>query len=409
MSIELELLQALSHKDNYKKYEPHINYKRLMEDTRIILTDYGRWFDLYKNKDQIDFGSLATHFTQDWHKKDLDDDDIDYYVKEVFPRLEENKDIDCSRTILSLHAKQTADLIADNVDDIDKVQEYVDSYKEYRQNICIQEDEEAYTIDKVDFSVLDKDKGIPWFLPSLQRGLGSLVQGQFVVVSADYGTGKSAFIISQAVKAFKHLKDSNRPILYFNSEGTQADVFGRFLSNLYSAHIQGGFEEVFSRIDEVRDKFCETYPHNNFMVFQISVGAINKIRAKIEQYKPALVFIDICDVLAPEEDVMNLKKLYDHIRLLSGEYCPIIGTTQSGDTSYRDKEGNTKTKKWLNEKALYGSKAGKGGAADTIITIGKDDEKPNIRYVHTPKKKRGEVVSCTCEIIDKFSLYRELI
>ncbi len=172
----------------------------------------------------------------------------------------------------------------------------------------------------------------------------------------------------------------------------------------------GGFEEIVSTREDVRKRFLKEYNAAQFMVFQIASNGLAYVKSKISKYNPALVIIDITDVLAPEEDVMNLKKIYDGLRLLSGAYCPIIGTTQSGDTSWKDKQtGETKTKKWLGDKALYGSKAGKGGAADTIITIGKDDN-PNslLRYISTPKKKRGTMVTVTCELIPEYSLYKEV-
>ncbi len=396
----------MSKRKNFDTFAEFIDVKRLLPNTSLLLKDYKKYFDSFAEHSEIDWGTFTTEFAQHWHSRDLDEDDIVYYRDTVIPLIDKVDDQDVKGVLVGL---------LDSGVDGEKLQEALDDYNRAKSKYVTETDEEAFSIDKVDFSILDKENGIPWFLPSLQKGLGSLVQGQFVVVAADYGVGKSAFVISQAVEAFKHLqrKQLTKPILYFNSEGTQADVFTRFLSNLYSKHIPGGFEETFNRIEEVREKFVNTFNANNFLVFQIQQGDMSKIKQKIDMYKPSVVIIDIMDVLAKEEDVQHLKKLYDGLRLLSAQSCPIIGTTQSGNTSYQyfDKENQemvTKHRRWLSEKDLYGSKAGKGGAADTIITIGKDDDMKHVRYVHTPKKKRGEVVSTTCEIVEKFSLYKEM-
>ncbi len=114
------------------------------------------------------------------------------------------------------------------------------------------------------------------------------------------------------------------------------------------------------------------------------------------------------DILAQVEDPITLKKLYDNIRLLSLEFCCIIGTTQSGNTTWFDKEsGAEKSKKFLTDKDVLGCKA-KSAAAETMITIGKDSNNPKLRYISVPKKKRGSAVNITCEIIDTYSLYQEI-
>lgn len=415
--IEKALLKVMSSRKNYETYIDHLDLNRLLPNTSVLLKDYGRYYKSFKH-DVIDWPTFVTEFGQNWHSRDMDEDDVSMYRDSIIPTIQEVDATDADTAMESLLKRAYRQKLESKLPDFseDEIQEVLDAFRKERQKYRTDIDEEAFSIDMIDFSVLDKDKGIPWVLPSIQRGLGSLVQGQFVVVAADYGVGKSAFVLSQATEAFKHLHRTkqHKPILYFNSEGTQADVYVRFLSCLYSKFVDGGFEEILTRIDEVKEKFCKTFNPNNFLVFQIQQGDMSKIKQKIDMYKPSLVIIDIADVLAKEEDVQHLKKLFDGLRLISATSCPIIATTQSGDTSYKyfDKEQNkmiTKHRRWLNEKDLYGSKAGKGGAADTIITIGKDDDMPGARYVRTPKIKRGTVVSATCELIEKFSLYKELV
>lgn len=418
VKLESALLKALSNRVNYETFAQHIDLDRLLPNTALLLTDYGKYFNTFDGAD-IDWGTFTTEFTQHWHSRDLDNDDIVYYRDTVIPIIEQAETEQVGSVLAGLLDRDYIERITQAISggiDPGVLIDIVDSYTADRSRYVSDADGEAYSIDRVDFSVLDKSKGIPWCLPSLQKGLGSLVQGQFIVVAASHGTGKSAFVLSQTVEAFKHLQrvDSDRPILYFNSEGTQADVFARFLSGLYSKHVGGGFEEIYERIDEVKEKFTESFDAKNLLVFQIGQGDAAKINQKINKYNPSLVIIDIADVLAKDEDVQSLKKLYDSLRLASGRTCPIIATTQSGDTSYKffNKEENkmvVKNRKWLTENDLYGSKPGKGGAADTIITIGKDDDIPNVRYIHTPKIKRGQVVKATCELIDKYSSYKEIM
>lgn len=416
VTLEANLLKIMTNKENYTKYISFIDLKRTLPNTKTLLLDYQKYFDLYPEAVNVDLsGDFYTQFSQSWHNKDLEAQDIDYYRDYVFPAIEKSEGTDGSKVLLGLINKEHSDNMAkacSDGKDVNTLRQIIDTYEKKLQQINQTEDKEVHTIENADFEILDKAQGLPWFLPSLQQSLMSISDGQFIGVSADFGTGKTAFVISQAVHTFKHLHKNKdkRPILYFNSEGTASDVLGRFLSNLYKDKIPGGFEEIVDRRVEVKEKFLKAFDPNMFKVIQISdVPSFNAVKKKILQYKPALAIIDICDKLAPDEDVLNLKKLYDNLRVLAGAECPIIGTSQSGDTSYFDKDKNVFTnKKWLGDHDLYGSKTGKGGACDSIITIGKEENSP-LRYVSVVKLKRGTPARITCELTNKFSDYKEII
>jgi AAA domain-containing protein len=409
--LESALLSTMSHKQNFNLYIHSVDKKRLLPATSLILADYARYFEMFKLHETVDFGQFQTQFTQNWHNKDLDQLDIEYYRDYVFPAIQKAEGTE--HCLLGLMNKQTTDElieVANNHFDVTKLREILEKHENKEQLILLDHDNEAITATTVDLSVLDKTNGIPYFLPSLQTSLGGLIQGQFVVVSADSNTGKSAFCISQAVHAFTHFdKQPDRgPILYFNSEGTPGDIFGRFWSNLFKKQIPGGIEDIVTRREEVREKFNARFDSSKFVVFQMGTSGISYIRAKLKKYKPSLVIIDMLDILAQVEDPITLKKLYDNIRLLSLEFCAIIGTTQSGNTTWFDKEsGAEKSKKFLTDKDVLGCKA-KSAAAETMITIGKDSNNPKLRYISTPKKKRGIMCNLTCEIEDSYSLYKEI-
>lgn len=391
----------------------YVDVKRLLPNTALVLRDYDKYFKLYKHE-EIDWNLFYTQFSQNWHEGELESSDIEYYKDAVFTAIANSDADDADKALLGIIQREYAEEVSKACTqsiDVSKLRQIIDMYEDKVNKISRIADKDVHTIDSVDFEVLDKKSALEWFLPSLQHSLLGISEGQFIIVSADYGTGKSAFVINQIVHSFVQLsrKKDAGPILMFNSEGTAADVFGRFLSNLYKNEIPGGFEEIVERRDEVKEMFTSKYNTDMFKCIQVAdVGNFNGIKQKVLKYKPSLVIIDICDKLAKEEDVQSLKKLYDDLRVLASVTCPIIGTSQSGDTSYYD--GDKKevvNKKWLGDHDLYGSKTGKGGAAETMIMIGKDVNS-SVRYVSVTKKKRGQPVRIVCELIDKYSEYREL-
>jgi hypothetical protein len=412
VAVEASLLNAMMDRQHYNQYASYIDYKRVLPPTALLLEDYKKYYELYPDHEYINKELFYTQFCQHWHQSDLNEQDIIYFRDHVLPSVYavEAKDVDSC--LLGFIEKQTTEELIKSTKsfNLEKLRNILDYHEKQRNNIIKLCDTEITTISNVDFSVLDKTNGIPWWLPTLQQGIGSLVKGQLVLFSADFGTGKSAAVISQVAHTLEFMTGREYgPILYFNSEGTSADVFGRICSNVLRSEFTEGFEAVVANYATAQKMFLDKYGDDKLFVVQMMTSSVPWVTNKVLKYKPSLVIIDIADTLAKEEDVQSLKKVFDQLRVLSGSTCPIIATTQAGNQSYTDKEtGEEKNRRWLSDKALYGSKTGKGGAADTIITIGKDNNKSNLRYISVPKKKRGKSVDITCQLIEEYSLYDEL-
>lgn len=409
IKIESSLLKAMSKRSNYEYFIQHIDKQRLLDNTRLVLNDYEKYFKSFEHI-EIDWQNFITEFSQHWHNSDLDADDIKYYTTTVIEAINNAEDKSVSSVLLALLDRKYSEIIQGLIsNDInpDLISDELNNYRKERSKYIKENDEDIFTLDSVDCSILDTSNGIEWFLGALQAGLGGLMPGQFIVVSADSGTGKSAFCISQAVKSFKNSKK----VLYCTSEDTKEDLTARFLSNLYCDQVRGGFESIVKNWEKVVANFKETYSPGLFVGMQInSPHDMFKIQQKIDTYKPDVVIIDMLDCLSKDLGHESLTLLYNKVRAIANSGYPVIGTTQSGNTTFYDKKNEEhKYRKWLSDKDMAGSKFGKQGAAYCSIMIGKDDNLADMRYINTTKKKRGQHVKVTCEIIEKFSLYKELI
>lgn len=417
VAIESSLLKAFSVADNYTKYIDFVDFKRVLPSTSLLLNDFGKYFELYPKESIIDWGQFSTQFGQNWHSKDLSQYDVDYYKDHVFPAVAKNATTEADKALLGLIEKKAIEDLTNSLQkgiNDEELSGIIESYFNKKTQISpLGVSSKIKTMFDMDFSVLDKSEGIPWFLPSLQNSLMSITRGQLVVVSGDTGSGKSAFVASQVASTFQYVmkKKCMQPILLLNSEGTLEDAMARVLSNLLRSHFVTGFEQIVANMDKIlvrcREKFGE-YADNLKMVQLTESKGLREVVQYLKQIKPCILFIDITDTLATEEDPKTLKKLYDGLRLLSAEYCPIIATTQAGNQEYLDKDENKlKQRKWLTDKALYGSKQ-KGSAADVMIMIGQDSENDNLRYISVTKKKRGKAVNIVCELEEVYSNFKEI-
>lgn len=413
IKLEASLLKAMAVKKNYEQFFHVLDFKRLIPITVVMLKDYKKYYEKYN--DDIDWPKFYMDFSQDWHKKDLDDLDLTYYRDTVLPLVQGSVvDDNLYTSLLDRDAAQKIQTVIESGFNHESINKILAELNDLRNVYDTKKsDDDVFKLGGVDISVLDSSKGLPWFMPSIQAGLGGHMPGQFMVVAADSDVGKSAFCISQAVHVFKHLNktNSNRPILYCTSEDTKEDLACRFLSCLYSEKVYGGFEDVISNFQKVGVSYAKSFNDELFIGVSIrGASSLHMLKQKINRYNPSLVIIDMLDKLSGSDNIQDLTKLYQDIRGISNDGYPIIGTSQTGNTTYQDYETKEiKHRKWLTDKDLAGSKSGKQGAAYCMIMIGKDTDVPNIRYVSTTKKKRGKHVRATCEIIEKYSLYKELL
>jgi hypothetical protein len=176
---------------------------------------------------------------------------------------------------------------------------------------------------------------------------------------------------------------------------------------LYRERFVEGFEQIFREIKEVKKLLISEYNPQNFKVFQLEGKTVQYVKSKMVKYNPSLVIIDICDTLVNDvESPPLLKRLYDQLRQMSGTHCPVIGTSQSVETSYVDKEGHPGTVLNLEMKHLYGCRQ-KGGAADTVIGIG-GEEHGTVRRINIAKLKRGVAARFDVEQEGIYSNYKEI-
>lgn len=410
ISLEASLLNALSIKKNYDQFIGTLELKRLITITADLLKDYKKYYDKYNS--DIDWKVFYPEFCE-WHKKTLDEHDLKYYRDVVFPLIRESNNENIYISLLERQATKDIENVINQGYDHTKLHEILTNLQQEKAAYTKEIDDDIFTLSVVDVSTLDVSNGLTWCMQSIQAGLNSLMPGQFVVVAADSDVGKSAFCITQAVHVFKQLnKDgSTRPILYCTSEDTKEDLTCRFLANLYQDKCLGGFEEVITKFNKIREHYVSHY--NDHLFIGISIRGpsdLYRIKRKIDKYNPSLIIIDMLDKLSNSDNIQDLTKLYQEVRGYANDGYPIIGTSQTGNTTYQDPETKEyKHRRWLSDKDLAGSKSGKQGAAYCIISIGKDDEMTNIRYLQTTKKKRGKHVQVTCQLDDIYSNYKELL
>lgn len=415
--IETALLKALSVRENFENYISYVVHERLLPETQTLLDCYKEYYILYKDHKHIEFESFLTQFCTNWHRQDMNQEDINIY-RDAIIQINQADAVEAESALLGLVNKQFLDeinKIAEKDFNSDHIRDCLDKYEVKRAGILKEFDIDCFTSDQVDFSSIDKSLGIPYALEPLQDALGGMVPGSLVVLNAASGIGKSAFIHTQIVHTFRWLNKKNRksPIIFFNTEGPLSEVFGRFWSNLYQEAIPEGYTQIVKQQERLQRHFNKTFNKDLFMAFTGNDMGLNYIRMKIKKYKPCLVVLDMAPAIMTSSskgtnETGDLKTFFNSLRRLSSDNCAIIATVQAGaGAKWWDKDLQKYLyKQWPTDDDIYGSKTAVQGAAETIITIGRDNEHPFTRYIQTTKKKALQSAKFICEIEEKYSNYK---
>lgn len=416
-TVELSLLKAMAIREHYENYIDYVVYERLIEETRVFLDAYKYYFDLYTEHKEIDFDTFLTQFTSNWHAKDMHEEQINFYsqaIKKV--KLSSMDDAEAALIgLINLQLEQKFKTIMQKPFDSEILRTELDNYDIKRAGIIREYDRDAFKASMVDFSEIDKSLGVPFALSPLQLALGGMVKGSLIVLNAASGIGKSAFLHTQIVHTLKWLirTKSTRPILFFNTEGPSSEVYGRCWSNLYQKQITGGYREIMKMRDKVQRNFIRTFTDDLFVVYKANNMGINYIRMKIAKHNPCLVILDMAPAIAGFQgknvsDTKGLETYFNTLRDISSSNCPIMATVQAGNgAKWWDKNQHKYLyKQWPTDDDIYGSKTAVQGAAETIITIGRDNEHEFDRFVQTTKLKSDcDPARFKCEIVRKFSNY----
>ena len=397
----LMLLKFFSIRENFDSYFEYINLDILPSESAVILRDYERYFQSDTTSAVIDFDKFSALFTVEWHTgyNEAKHDTFRMLINEV-SSYPEDKVKDVLPAFLAAECKSKIESVWEKSFDSDAIKEIIEEYENKMSSVRGAEDPDAFTFEDVDLASIQKERGFPWCLAGLQSKLGNLTLGNFTVVCATVGSGKTAFCLTQAAHVFLTLnaKKSKQPILFFNSEGSMHDLWARFITTVLNLTRDPldrvKIEDLINDYRTYFRDFTSDYDESLFITYDVSGKTSGFVEQKCKIHEPAIVFIDMIDDMGKsknQNDVIADRMLYHKLRNLSNYHCPIIGTVQAkGSAKVYDKDTHSYTyKRYVDLHEMDFSNVGKQAKADSVVTIGLDSNFPNDRYLNVAKVKRG--------------------
>ena len=229
--------------------------------------------------------------------------------------------------------------------------------------------------------------GYEWRLPCLNRSLGPLRKGNFVIVAARVEVGKTTFLASEASYIAQQLP-KNKAVIWVNNEEESSAVFFRIVQ----ATLGKDTKWLVDNHEEAMEQYKKAMGGD---IHRIRVtkdtNQVKDLEVLFKEVDPGLIIFDQLDKVEgfrseDREDIL-LGKIYRWARELSRTYGPVISASQlsASAVDYKDPP-------FIGMEALRGSKTDKPGEADAVITIGKfkepkTPEEEAMRTINVPKNK----------------------
>ena len=251
----------------------------------------------------------------------------------------------------------------------------------------IEKDELFVTADLSAIADRISSSGYEWRLDVLNRSLGPLRTGNFIIVAARVEVGKTTFLASEVSYLAQQLP-KDRPVVWVNNEEESSVVFFRIVqatlgqeSKVIIADSKAAMDQYTTLMGGNKDKIRVTKDMNN----------IRDLETLFREINPGLIVFDQLDKVdgfkADDREDIRLGKIYKWARELARSYGPVIAASQLSATAV-----DMKDPPFIGLDALRGSKTDKPGEADVVITLGKykepkTPEEEIIRTLNVPKNK----------------------
>ncbi len=383
-----ELIAILASKDNYYKFKPLIKDHTIPKETRIILNDFDEYYTNNPSVTAIDMGKFSTWFLVLKHSS-FKKSQVEIYT-EIFnnvstilkaptsPTAEDIIELFIERdyaTRLADHSLKIAS--GDDKASITECEDIIDEYHSISKRV-----KKNSTLESSTFAELfaPSTDGLDWRLNALNKSLGPLRMGDFVVVGKLPESGGTAFVISEMTNMLEQIEDDEE-ILYFGNEERSKAIRKRVISSVLNRN--GSYVEanpIPCATNFLKAKGDRIRIH---AVHGMNMQSIERIIKASD--KPRLIIIDqlwkVPSYGKGTNDVTRITNLFVKARELASKYAPVMAVHQADGSAY----GTV----YVGMEQLYMSRIGIQGEADAIITLGISDEvgKDKTRYINIPKNK----------------------
>jgi len=380
-------------KENLQKYRRHIKSHVVVKETNIILDGMEKYYKTFPSVSVFNWDAFSAFLIADQSKRLTDDAIVKLRMtltkaKIYTPHVAHEEVIKCIIELDYLaQIMEECERVKEGASDLEHVHMLAtDALKSVER--FIEKDDLFVSADLSGIADRISSTGYEWRLDVLNRSLGPLRSGNFVIVAARVEVGKTTFLASEVSYIAQQLP-KNRPVVWVNNEEESNVVFFRIVqaalgkeSKELIADSKIAMESYTALMGGDKNKIRVTKDTNH----------VRDLETLFREVNPGLIVFDQLDKVdgfskGDEREDIKLGKIYKWARELARTYGPVIAASQLSASVV-----DLKDPPFIGMDALRGSKTDKPGEADVVLTIGKYKEPKNpeeemIRTINVPKNK----------------------
>jgi len=396
------LLRLLKTRDAYEKLYPSVPEQGIDENTRIILKDYGRYFEAHPGATEIDPAAFGTYFAllhprltpervaaYQARFRQIGDDPAPGVADGIRERLVAARTAAKLWSLLEDFEGGEADLTAS-----------LRAIHDEHEMFFVRRKDHPKVRDRIEdiIEADEHDTGLHWRLSCLNESMRPLRGGDFGILAARVDSGKSSFLASELTHFAPQLAalypdagtGTPRGIAVFNNEGPGH----RLKHRCYNAALGKTTRELIDlkREGSIYTAYVQALGGVDAIdIYDVHDYAMSELEDIVKDTRPAVVVIDMLDNVRADGIGTNggtrtdqiLEWLYQRARVWAVKYdCAVLATSQLN----AEADGEI----YPSMAMLANSRTGKAGAADFVLMLGRshDPQLANTRFISLPKNKK---------------------
>ena len=374
-SIDRDILKYMSKRDNYYELKDVVTRALCVKESWALLADYGEYFKQHPTCGEIDADFKLWQRIQrhpEWKPEQATQNGL--LVDSILCAGEPKR----SSFMDSLYHLRAVGFYSDVRDDLERGKITVDQ-AETKARGFVQQRPDDNTLTKLtltDLATASRGGGYYWRLEDLNRSLGPIRKGDFIVVGKRPEVGGTSFLVSEMTHM---LEQTDGNAILFNNEEAPDKVFSRIVSSAIGID----YRKLLSDPSKYQAEYDKWKGKSDLDLVHDTSMTISSIHKKLEEKKYDLIGINVLLKIGgtgKTEDHDKFQELGEECRRISQQYGPVVAIVQADPSA----EGMA----YIPQDRIYKSKTALQGEADALIMIGTDEEiKDDVRYIHVAKNK----------------------
>jgi hypothetical protein len=377
-SLDLDILKFLSIRENHDIYGHLITKNLCTKESWTLVNDYNRYYKEFPLITEIgsDFDMWLRVTAHPSWKPD---------TQRIYTRIQDNalrraqpdrvtfktqldklKIIEDTTSTLSSYKKGTLsdDEFLGKLSNTSRVSPLLDSTQTYSLTAIAQEARD--------------NKGLYWRLEDLNKSVGPIRKGDFVLVGKRPEVGGTSFLTSEVTHMMEQLPKGERGIIFTNEEAPY-----KIYSRIMSSALGIDYKQMMSAPAQYQQEYEQWLDGRELELHHDTQMTINSIRAKLNEHPYSIIGINILLKVGgthQDADHDKLQALGTAMRDIAESFAPVLAIAQADPYA----EGM----RYIPKDKIYKSKTAVQGEADVQIMIGQDMASPlNSRFINVAKNK----------------------